>query len=158
MWTCFGHLGAYRRTYRGGRDASAPGIGEPSAGRYSSGQRSSVTSETFPFFGQPSRADHFSRFCARAANDDARHRLLPSRTKPHRRLARGWARYSRPPPLAPFSRSFREPWELFGIGILKLTPVPPMFVKEACRTVTCFLIDRPIVVAIGRWPVALSEF
>jgi len=25
----FGHLGAYRRTYRGGRNAPAPGIGKP---------------------------------------------------------------------------------------------------------------------------------
>jgi hypothetical protein len=33
------------------------------------------------------------------------HRLLPARTKPHRRLARGWARYSRPTPLVAVRRS-----------------------------------------------------
>ena len=55
--------------------------------------------EAFLSFWQPSRAGHSSGSSARTANDDARHRLLPSRTKPHRRLARGWARYSRPTPL-----------------------------------------------------------
>ena len=32
MWKCFGDLGAYRRTYRGGRNAPAPGVGKPQAG------------------------------------------------------------------------------------------------------------------------------